>query len=137
MLTLFVQGHLVDLRQASVYQSLCALRRNLKKYPELIGIVRKCWNAYVVDGVDAPGPIGIVCKHVRSFGLSWRDFDYLELPGRRRLPLMLGPDSLWYRRLREGLCCHLWSEAASRRADMDGLQAEQGIDQRATIALFS
>jgi len=137
VLTLFVQGHLVDPRQACVYQSLCALRRNLRKYPELTEVVRKCWHACVIDGIDAPGPIGILCKHVRAFGWSWHNFDYIELPGRGRLPLVLGPDSWWHHRLREGLRCHLWCEAASRRNDMDGLQAVQGIDRKATMKLLS
>jgi ribonuclease HI len=53
-----------------------------------------------------------------------------------RLPLLLGPDSWWNHQLREGLRRHLWSEAASRRGDMDGLQAEQGLDRKATMAVL-
>ena len=74
---------------------------------------------------------------MRTFGWSWHNFEYIELPGRGRLPLVLGPDSWWHHRLREGLRCHLWSEAASRRSDMDGLQAKQGIDRKATMALLN
>ena len=60
VLTLFVQGHLVDPRQAYTYQCLCTLRRNLQKYPELVHVMQRCWHSCVVEGLSAPGPLGIV-----------------------------------------------------------------------------
>jgi hypothetical protein len=136
VLTLFVQGHLVDPRQAIVYQALGALRRNLKKHPELDELLRNCWHACTCEGVDAPGPIGIVRKHLQRLGWRWHDPDDIEMHGGFRLPLLLGPDSWWHHQLRAGLRRHLWSEAASRRGDMNGLQAEQGLDRKATMALL-
>ena len=49
--------------------------------------MRRCWQAHVVDGKDAPGPIGIISKHVMTLGWSWHEFDYFERPGRFSLSL--------------------------------------------------
>ena len=64
VLTLLVVGHQVDPRQACVYQALCALRRQLCKYPALAEVVRKCWHATVLEGERAPGPVGVIYTHV-------------------------------------------------------------------------
>ena len=79
--------------------------------------------------------MGVVCKHMHSLGWSWEDFDYIDFGGRGRLPLLSGPSTWWKNTLREGLCCTLWAEAATRRNDMQGLEAKQGLDRRATMAL--
>ena len=113
------------------------LRRHLSKRPELVHIVRRCWYAHVVDGKDAPGPIGIISKHVKALGWSWHIFDCFERPGRMSLPLLSGPDDWWRRELRDGICLSLWSAAAVRRNDMQGLDATEGIDRKATLALYS
>ena len=42
VLTLLVPGHLVDPRQAIIYQSLCAIRHHMKRRPELVHIMRRC-----------------------------------------------------------------------------------------------
>ena len=68
VLTLLAPGHLVDPRQACTYQSLCALRRHMQKSPELVEIMRRCWRACVVDGMNAPGPVGLIYKHVIKIG---------------------------------------------------------------------
>ena len=136
VLTLFVQGHLVDPRQAYTYQSLCALRRHMQKDPELAHVMQRCWYACVVEGLSAPGPIGIIWKQVRSLGWSWPEFGCIEFGGRGRLPLLLGPDSWWKHQLREGLRCALWAEAGSRRNDMQGLEARQGLDRKATMGVL-
>ena len=57
VLTLFVPGHLVDPRQACVYQCLCALRQHLRKSPELKLVMSRCWEACVLHGQSAPGPL--------------------------------------------------------------------------------
>ena len=68
VLTLFVPGHLVDPRQACVYQSLCALKKHLQKSPELKDVMHRCWEACVLQGQTAQGPIGAVYKHVCGLG---------------------------------------------------------------------
>jgi len=52
------------------------------------------------------------------------------------LPLLEGPDSWWKHELRDGIRLSLWAAAAARRDDMRGLEARQGIDRGATLALF-
>ena len=70
VLTLFVQGHLVDPRQAYIYQSLCILRRFLKRHEDLRELVRRVWQSYAIIGssTPAPGPVGIVRSHLQKLG---------------------------------------------------------------------
>ena len=49
--------------------------KHLQKSPELEDVMRRCWEACVLRGQTAPGPIGAVYKHVCSLGWSWQDFD--------------------------------------------------------------
>jgi len=135
VLTLFVPGHLVDPRQACIYQAFCILRRQLQKHPELVEIMRRCWHAHVVDGREAPGPIGSIYKHVKSLNWSWNEFGAFGRPGRMCLPLLSCPETWWRHELRDGICLSLWSVAAARRKDMQGLDATEGLDRTATLAL--
>ena len=135
VLTLFAAGHLVDPRQVCIYQSLCALRCHLQKKPELAYVVRNCWQACVKDGISAPGPVGTVHKHVLKIGWTWSEFETFGRIGRRSLPLLAGPDAWWKHEVRDGIRLSLWSDAAARRKDMEGLQAVQGIDRKATMSL--
>jgi len=111
------------------------MRRHLQDEPELLHVVRNCWRACVIDGVHAPGPVGIVYKHVLKIGWAWPVFDEFHRIGRRNLPLVGGPDAWWKHELREGIRLALWSDAAARRQDMEGLQEVQGIDRKATMSL--
>jgi len=90
-----------------------------------------------MDGVNAPGPVGLIYKHVIKIGWSWPAFEYFEMPGGSHLPISAGPDSWWQCELRQGIRRSLWSQAAARRNDMHGMQVVQGIDDRATVALLN
>jgi ribonuclease HI len=136
VLTLLVPGHLVDPRQVIIYQSLCAIRHHMKRHPELVYIMRRCWEACVVEGRSAPGPIGVVYRHIMKLGWEWPEFDHWHRPGRRALPLLNGPDSWWKHELRDGIRVSIWTATAARRNDMQGLEARQGIDRGATLALL-
>jgi ribonuclease HI len=137
VLSLFVPGHLVDPTQSMVYQCLCTLRKFACKRPDLIHVLRNCWQACVVEGDSAPGPVGLIHRAVLSIGWSWDCFDSFERPGRSPLPLCEGPDTWWLHELRDGLRLSKWAIAASKRDDMQGLQAVQGVDRQATLALLN
>ena len=137
MLSMFVQGHLVDPRQVAVYQSLKALRRFMRKCPETVELVRRCWHHLHMVGGHAPGPVGIVMKSVRSIGWDWVEFDSFARVGRPPLPLLEGPDSWWDHELRDGLRLSQWATCAGKRRDMEGLDAIQGVDRSATMALHN
>jgi len=135
VLTLLVPGHVVDPTQAIVYQSMCTLRRFVSKSPDLAFVLRNCWQACVVDGGVAPGPVGLIHKAVLSIGWSWNSFEHFARPGRTPLPLCGGPDNWWQRELRDGLMLAKWGIAAEKRNDMHGIDAVQGVDTQATLAL--
>ena len=136
VLSLLTPGHLVDPRQAGVYQCLCALRRFMKNRPGLHDVLLRCWRA-CVDGGSAPGPVGIVLKLVSQLGWQWKSFDKFDRPGRSPLPIEGGRDSWWKHELRDGLRLARWAVAASQRKDMAGLDAVQGIDRSATLAFLN
>jgi len=137
VLSLFVPGHLVDPRQVSVYQCLCTLRRFVHKCPDLHAMLLRCWEAYSQNCIKAPGPIGLVAKMITQLGWAWPEFQSFSRPGRSVLPLAAGPDSWWLHELRDGLQLARWSAAAACRQDMKGLDAMQGVDRPATLALLS
>ena len=90
----------------------------------------------MLQGRSAPGPVGAVYKHVCSLGWSWPLFDSFQRTGRCPLPLLSGPDTWWKHELRDGLRLAAWASAAARRDDMKGIEACQGVDRRATMALL-
>ena len=136
VLSLLAPGHLVDPRQAGVYQCLCTLRQFVSKRPDLRDMLLRCWRAHV-EGGSAPGPVGLVFKAVAQIGWQWNCFDHFSRPGRSPLPLCGGPDSWWRHELRDGLQLARWAVAASQRLDMAGLEAPQGIDRSATLAFLN
>ena len=137
VLSLLVPGHLVDPTQALAYQCLCMLRRFTSKRPERTHALRNCWHCYVVEGGSAPGPIGLIHKAVLAIGWSWNNFECFERPGRRPLPVTEGPDGWWHHELREGLRLARFAAAARKRSDMQGVDAVQGVDRQATLALLN
>ena len=137
VLSLFVPGHLVDPRQASVYQCLCMLRRFVQKRPDLKAMFLRCWQAYAHECRSAPGPIGLIAKMVAQLGWSWVEFDKFSRPGRSELPVAGGPDSWWLHEVRDGLRLARWACAAASRHDMEGLDALQGVDRQATLACLN
>ena len=50
VLSLLVPGHLVDPRQAGIYQCLCTLRRFVEKRADLHAVLFRCWHAYKNGG---------------------------------------------------------------------------------------
>ena len=124
----------MDPRQASIYQCLCALRRFMRKQPELYHVVACLWDAYVHGNSRVPGPVGQVFKAVAALGWQWGSVDSFQRPGRCDLPLCSGPDSWWKHELRDGLRLAKWAEAAKKRNDMHGLEAVQGVDRSASLA---
>ena len=105
------------------------------KYPDLAEMCRRVLQACLA-GQHAPGPIGVANKHIQRLGWSWPALETLCRPGRIDLPLLAGPDSWWKHEIREGIRVSLWSQTAARRQDMRGMQARQGIDRIATLALL-
>ena len=136
VLSLFVHGHLVDPKQASVYQCVRALRHFMRKCPDTMELVRMCWQR-VVEGQYAPGPVGLVMRSVRRIGWDWVSFEEFSRPGRRPLLVLGGADSWWDHELRDGLRLCQWRICARKRHDMEGLDAVQGIDRCATMALHN
>jgi len=136
VLSLLVPGHLVDPRQAAVYQCLRSLRRFVTKRVDLKDVVARLWFAHVHAGAPVPGPVGQVFKAVAHLGWQWVSVDTFRRPGRNDLPLCEGPDTWWDHEIREGLRLARWSEAASKRADMQGLDSVAGIDRRASLAVL-
>ena len=53
------------------------------------------------------------------------------------MPLCGGPDAWWDHELRDGLRLARWAETARKRNDMKGLDAGQGVDRPATLALLN
>ena len=94
------------------------------------------WEAHVVGNVRTPGPISEVAKAVSALGWQWLSFDAFIRPGRSPLNVRGGPDAWWDHELREGLRCVRWAEAARTRKDMKGLEAPQGLDKKASVALL-
>ena len=134
VLSLLVPGHLVDPRQAGIYQCMCTLRNFVTKRPDLCDMMQRCWQAHKDSVVSAPGPIGLVAKCVTQLGWSWDTFDKFGRPGRSALPLSQGPDPWWQHELRDGLRLARWAIAAQDRHDMQGVDAIQGVDRQATLA---
>ena len=137
VLTLLVQGHLVDPRQVYIYQALHTMRSFVNKHPDVYHVVRNCWQRYVHGCVNVPGPIGLVFQHVISLGWSWTSFHIFERPGRPSLPVFGGLDTWWTQELREAIQLSMWSVVGRRRHDMQGIEAPQGIDRKATLALYN
>ena len=48
---------------------------------------------------------------------------------------MSGPDGWWMQELRDGIQLSMWSVVGRRRNDMRGIEAPQGIDRKAALAL--
>ena len=140
VMTLFVPGHRVDPEMASMYQCLCALRRFLVRRSHLQHVVHEVW-AFLrgahVPQAHSHGPIHIVLKTLNSLGWSWDEPDKLARPGLPPLPLV-GCDSVWWEhQVRDGLRVMLWKRAGHRRADMQGLENECGVDRLATMKASS
>ena len=56
----------------------------------------------------------------------------------KELSLLLGgPDAWWEHELRDGLRVSQWAACARKRQDMEGLEATQGLDRHATMALHN
>ena len=136
VLSLLVPGHLVDPKQASIYQCLRMLRRQLQKNPGLHHVVAHAWNCYVNDAAHTPGPVGLVFKVSAALGWTWASVDAFQRPGRCDLPLCEGPDTWWDHEVREVLRLAMWAQAAKKRKDMKGLDASRGLDRAASLALL-
>ena len=104
--------------------------------PELRQVVACAWNAYCDGHQHAPGPVGLVFKAVETLGWTWVSVDGFRRPGRSDLPLCGGPDTWWDHELRAGLRLVRWAEAARKRNDMKGLDAIQGVDRVASLAVL-
>ena len=111
-------------------------RRFMLKRPDLHHVVACLWHVYVHGGVNSPGPIGLLFKAVAALGWHWVSVGCFRRPGRCNLALFDGPDKWWEHELREGLRRLRWSEAASKRNDMKGLDSPHGLDCRASLALM-
>ena len=136
VLSLLVPGHLVDPRQASVYQCLRTFRRFMRKRPDLHHVVACLWHTHGQGRACAPGPVSQVFKAVAALGWHWASVDSFSRPGRRDLLVQGGPDAWWDHELRDGLRLARWAEAARSRSDMQGLEAVQGLDRSASLALL-
>ena len=87
--------------------------------------------------MQTPGPVGLVFKAVAALGWTWTSVGVFKRPGRCDLPLCGGPDAWWDHELRDGLRLARWAETAKKRNDMQGLDAVQGVDRLASLALLS
>ena len=119
-----------------MYQCLRVLKRFVKKRPDLHAMWLRSWDAYSHDCSVAPIPVGLVAKMVAQIGWSWPDFYHFSEPGRSQLPLARGLETWWHHELQNGLRLARWAAAAGSRLDMNGLDAPQGIDRNAIMALW-
>ena len=85
-------------------------------------------NAYDNNGLQTPGHVALVLKSVAALGWDWGDVETFRRPG--------VPDCWWDREVRDGIQFARWTEAANERNEMHGLDAIQGTDRKAALALL-
>ena len=131
-MTLLVPGHRTDPVQAASYQCLLMLRRQLKRRPEYLEILRRSWDA---GGGRVPGPVDWIRATLADLGRGWESPEQFTRPGKPALNIVAGDDKWWQHEIRDGLRLAQWRQAGQRRADMRGLDSSHGVDRLATLAL--
>ena len=136
--TLLCRGHATDPLQASVYRIISTVKRQLTRHPHLLGLWTEIVNGSL-EVLDMPGVnINVHGPVMRFFWaaqkLGWEIVDSTTLRTRdgTNVPFLETDDGLLQHLIRDDLREYLWSEAARRRPDLQGL--EQGIDREATMA---
>ena len=136
VLSLFVQGHLVDPPQYAAYHAFKLARNLLTKQPSLHESFVVAWRLVQENGSGAPGPVKELQAAARRMGWVWSDPWHFQRPSRRPLALLGGPDTWWLHEIRDGLRISQWKAAAARRKDMQGLDTDYGVDRLASMALM-
>ena len=136
VLSLFVQGHLVDPPQYAAYHAFKLARNLLTKQPSLHESFVVAWRLVQENGSGAPGPVKELQAAARRMGWVWSDPWHFQRPSKRPLALLGGPDTWWLHEIRDGLRISQWKAAAARRQDMQGLDTDHGVDRLASMALI-
>ena len=137
VMTLFAKGHLVDPMQVAGYQCLRQLRRLAQTRPEMLCELNAVWRAYADGHRSQGGPVAVIHKTLQWMGWEWQSPTSFARPDRPALCLTQGPDSWWSHEIRHGMRMAEWKRAASRRADMQGIDCLAGIDRTATLAVLN
>ena len=104
--------------------------------PYLQEVSCKTWQLYQDGASSAPGPVKELSAVLRRMGWNWESPWIFNRPSRKQLGLFEGSEGWWLHEVRDGLRIAEWKQAASRRADMSGMQSDSGIDKLATLAFY-
>eukprot|EP00973_Karenia_brevis_P085922 11916917-Karenia_brevis.AAC.1 len=133
LLSLLAPGHRIDPQQVQAYSCLAQWQVMLQRRQELLDVFVSMW-PYICSRKRLGGPIGKVRKSLEALGWSWNSpLQVTTCNGEVLQPLDMTPRH-WQHEVREAIRLLHMRTAASRRDDMQGIEA--GVDRFATLALL-